>query len=86
MNNLNIGDFYRFDQDYITATKRYRYKKSNSDIDASSMEIMPKLKFEPELSKYSNVVGKKLKFANSKLLNINFVLSYFFTQYDHFSA
>lgn len=86
LNNLNIGDFYRFDKDYMTTTKRYRYKKMSSNAQDYPVETVSKLKFTPELSKYSSVVSKKLKFAHSKLLNLNFVLSYFFTGYDHFSA
>lgn len=86
LNQLNIGDFNRFDQDYIAYTKRYRYKKRNYSKANCPEELIPKFKFFPELSSYTNVVTSKLKFAHSKLLNLNFVLSYFFTRYDSFSA
>lgn len=86
LNQLNIGDFNRFDQDYIAYTKRYRYKKRNYSKANCPEKLIPKFKFFPELSSYTNVVTSKLKFAHSKLLNLNFVLSYFFTRYDSFSA
>lgn len=86
LNQLNIGDFNRFDQDYIAYTKRYRYKKRNYSKANCPEELIPKFKFFPELSSYTNVVTSKLKFVHSKLLNLNFVLSYFFTRYDSFSA